>query len=200
MKPRLANPGAALAIGVVACVIMLILWSANARGDHLGLISFVTRLIHVLAAMVWIGLIWFVNFIQFRALQTTDGAGRTALLQHVVPNVAATFRAASYLTLASGIVLLVTSGYLLDRWVYPSAVYTPPAKMILLWCGVAAGLLMWLIVNLLIWPQLAIVLGQRDATESERDIARRRVQIGARINLVLSLPVTFAMVGAGHLY
>ena len=199
MKGFLSQPANAVWLGVAIAALGLALWLGQGHGDRLGLISFLARLAHVGAAMLWIGMIWFVNFIQLVALRETDDAGRAALMLHVVPRVAMLFQMASHVVVVSGGALLLTTGYLLDRWVFPSSVYIPSARGLMLWAGVAAALVMWWLVHWIIRPSLTIVLDNgADAAELFR--ARERILLAARINLVLAVPVTFAMVAAAHLY
>jgi uncharacterized membrane protein len=71
-------------------------------------------------------------------------------------------------------------------------------RSVLLWSGAIAGALMWGLVQFAIWPNLQIVLGSADG--EAKAVARQRVRSFARLNLVLSIPVTFVMVAATHLY
>jgi uncharacterized membrane protein len=59
---------------------------------------------------------------------------------------------------------------------------------------------MWALVNMLIWPSLKVVLGETPADADAKATARARVATFARVNLILSVPVIFAMVAAAHLY
>jgi hypothetical protein len=69
----------------------------------------------------------------------------------------------------------------------------------MLWLGTVAGLAMWALVHAVIRPGIAVLLDQtRNAAEVAE--ARQRIAMAARINLVLAVPVTFAMVAAAHLY
>jgi len=199
MMGLLGQPGRALWIGVALAAAALGLWLISGPSDTLGLISFIARLVHVGGAILWLGMVWFVNFIQLAALREADDAGRAALMKLIVPRVARLFRIASHVVVASGIVLLLTTGYMLDRWVFPSAVYIPSARGAMLWGGVVAGLAMWALVHAVIWPSLRIVLDS-GAAPGAVALARERILIGARLNLVLSVPVTLAMVAASHFY
>jgi len=66
--------------------------------------------------------------------------------------------------------------------------------------GTIGGIVMWAFVHFVIWPNLRIVLGESPAEPAAREHARETVKTYARLNLVLTLPVTFAMVAAAHLY
>jgi uncharacterized membrane protein len=200
MQTVLASPGKSLALGGAIALALLIGWLVVEGADAVGLASFLLRFVHVVAMTIWVGMIWFVNFIQLRAVTEADDAGRATLMQRVVPRVATTFRHASHLTLLSGALLLVTGGYTLERLLYAAEVHIPPMRAVLLWGGVAGGLAMWLFVNMLIWPSLKVVLGETPADADAKAAARTRVATFARVNLILSVPVIFAMVAAAHLY
>jgi uncharacterized membrane protein len=195
----LDSPARAVVAGLVLAALALAVWLLTGPVDPRGLISVLLRVVHVLSAMVWVGLIFFVNFIQLRALQEADVPTRSAIAKWIVPHVATMFRHASHLTVLSGALLLVSTGYLLGSWVFASAVYMPPARTLMLITGALGGLLMWAFVNLLIWPSLKIVLGQSQGDAETQARARQTVMRYARLNLVLALPVTFAMVAAAHL-
>jgi uncharacterized membrane protein len=198
MNRILSSAAASLIAGLAICGLILVISLFDPSLDWLGFLSFLLRWVHILGGIIWVGMIWFVNFIQFAALDEADDAGRGLLHKLIVPRVAHTFRHAAHLTLASGVLLLISTGYLLDRWVFSSAVYIAPMRSVLLWSGVIAGAAMWGFVQFVIWPNLQIVLGSGDA--AAKAAARQRVRSFARINLVLSIPVTFVMVAATHLY
>ncbi len=199
MQPIFANPRTSLWVGLGLAAAVLLVWLMFARADAFSLFSFLIRLLHVLAAMVWIGLVFFVNFVQLVALQSADEQGRETLHKAIVPNVAWWFRHASTLTVASGAVLLATSGYVLPSLIYGSGVYVPPSRAWLLGSGVLGALAMWMFVHMYIWPNMQVVLGLRAGDADAKARARARVVMFARLNLILTLPVTLAMVAAAHL-
>ena len=200
MQSIIANPRASLWTGLVLAALILIIWVLTAGADGFGLVSFLVRLLHVLGAMVWIGLVFFVNFVQLVALQSADEQGREVLHKAIVPRVAWWFRHASTLTVASGAVLLLTTGYVLPSLVYGAGVYVPPSRAWLIGSGVVGALAMWMFVHMYIWPNMQVVLGLRPGDADAKARARARVVMFARLNLMLTVPVTLAMVAAAHLY
>ena len=200
MQSIIDNPRAALGAGLVLTTLLLLCWLVTAGADGLALLGFLVRLVHVLASMIWIGSVFFVNFVQLVVLQTADEPSRSFLHKAVVPRVAWWFRHASTTVVVSGVLLLILAGYLLPSLVYGTSVYVPPARAILLWGGVVGGLAMWMFVHMYIWPNMQLVLGMRPGDDDAKARARARVVLFARLNLVLSLPVVFAMVAAAHLY
>jgi len=199
MKRILSSAPASLTLGLIISALLLFVWMFDQSVDGLGFTSFVLRWLHVLGAIVWVGMIFFVNFIQLAAVEQADDSGRRTLLKLVVPRVASAFRHAAHLTVLTGILLLGATGYLLDQWVFMSAVYIAPLRSLLLWAGALAGLAMWAFVQFIIWPNLKVVLDEH-ADAAAKAEARIRVRNFARINLILALPVTLVMVAAAHLY
>jgi uncharacterized membrane protein len=200
MQSIIDNPRAALCAGLVLTAVVLIAWLIAAGADGFGLLGFLVRMVHVLAAMIWIGLVFFINFVQLVVIRTADEPSRAFLHKALVPAVAWWFRHASTTVVASGALLLILAGYLLPSLVYGTAVYVPPARALLLWGGVLGGLVMWMFVHMYVWPSMQVVIGIRPGDDAAKTRARARVVLFARLNLVLSLPVVLAMVAAAHLY
>ncbi len=196
----LDTPMKAALAGLAIVVAILLVWLVVVGVDRIGFISFMLRWLHVVGAIVWVGIIVFINFVQILAVKEQDAAGRGVLFKSVVPRVATLFRHASHLTLVSGILLLVTTGYLLDRWIFTSDVFIPPLRNVLLWGGTLGGLAMWAFAHFVVWPNLKVVLGLVPGDDAAKAAARAKVETYARLNLVLALPVTFVMVAAPHLY
>ncbi|CAN0460035.1 unnamed protein product [Phaeothamnion confervicola] len=200
MKDILATPTRALGAGFAIAAVGLVVWLVGAGADRISLLSFAVRWVHIASAIVWLGMIWFVNFIQLVALAEADQPGRAAILKHIVPRVAATFRHASHLTIASGAMLLVTSGYMMGSVVYGAPVSLAAPRNILMWTGTLGAMAMYMFVHMMIWPALRLVLGIDKGDAETVAAARLRVLAYARWNLVLAVPVSVAMVAAAHLY
>lgn len=197
MRGILASPGRSLALGAALTLVILVLWLVTAGADRIGFVSFLLRWLHVFAGIVWVGMVWFVNFIQLAALQETDDAGRATLLNSVAPRVAHTFRHASHTSLLTGVLLLVASGYVLDLGGRAGGL---PSRALTLWGGTLGGVLMWAFVHFIISPNLKVVLGHTPGDADAKARARQQVTTYARWNLILAVPVTFAMVAAAHLH
>lgn len=200
MRDLLSSPTRALLAGIGLAGAALVLWTTMERVDAVGFTSFLLRAVHVLAAMIWIGLVWFVNLIQHRALAEGDADERAAIVRLIVPRVTHAFRHASHLTVLTGALLLATTGYVLSGPVFAAEVHLPASRELMLWLGVLGGLAMWLIVHLAIWKQLKVVLGIDPGDAEAKAAARATAGFWARVNLMLAIPVTLLMVAATHLY
>lgn len=199
MDNILRSPGKSLTVGFLLAGLLAIGWAVSAELDASGAFGFALRWTHVLAGIVWVGLVFFVNFVQLVAMYEVDDPGAKFIGKHIGARVAWWFRQASHLSVATGIGLLLSSGYLFPTLVFGSEVFTPDVRMIVLWLGVGGGLLMWVFVHMFIWPNLQIMSGARPGDAEAKAAARIKVRNFARLNLVLSVPVVFAMVAAGHL-
>lgn len=198
MKSFLGSPRNALGAGLGITGILLLVWIASTSIDGIGLVSMLLRVVHIVAAMIWVGMIWFVNFIQLAAIRQADETVRGPLMRLIVPHVTTTFLHASTLTVLSGVLLLVSTGYVLDRWVFLSVVYVSTPKALMLWGAVLAGVVMLGIAHGVLRPALRVVLGEVPADIEAVAVARERAAKFARINLILAIPVTFVMVAASH--
>lgn len=194
------QPRKAAIAGLLLAGATLLLWILVVGVDFHGFLSFLFRLAHILSAMVWVGLIVFINFIQLEATRLGDDTTKAVLHKAVAPQVAWWVRHASTVTVASGVLLLLAAGYALPSLIFGTAVYVPPSRAILLWLGVAAALVMWMFVHMYIWPNMQVVLGLRAGDAAAKATARARVVYYSRLNLILALPVTLVMVAAAHLY
>jgi uncharacterized membrane protein len=196
----LDTPTASVTAGLLISAVVLGGWLLAAGADVLGFTSFLLRWLHVLAAMIWVGLVFFVNFVQLVVLKAADEQQRSFLGAAVVPRVAWWFRHAASVTVVSGLLLAVPVGYIAPALVYGAGVFVPHERAALLWLGAAGGVAMLTFVHAVIWPSLQVVLGARPGDAEAKALAQARVLTFARLNLVLAVPVTLAMMAAAHLY
>jgi uncharacterized membrane protein len=200
MTALLSSARNALLAGIVLALAAIAAAVATERIDALGFTSFALRAIHVVAAIIWVGMIWFVNFVQHPAVVSADDHGRGTLFRLVVPRVAIIFRHASHLVMLSGVLLLLPTGYLLAQWVFGAPIHMPLTKVLLLWGGAAGAVAMWAFVHIIIWPNLQVVLGEKPGNADAKAAARAKVALYARANLLLATPVTVLMIAAAHLF
>ena len=200
MPAILSSARNALLAGIALSAVAVLAAIVASGADWLGFTSFLLRAIHVVSAIIWVGMIWFVNFIQHPAVMSADDAGRGTLLRLVVPKVATTFRHTSHHVLLSGALLLLPTGYLFASLVYGAPIHMPLVKVLLMWAAAAGAVAMWAFVHMLIWPNLQIVLGEKPGNAEAKAAARAKVALYARANLLLAIPVTVLMVAAAHLF
>lgn len=185
----LDTPVRALMAGfaVLAALVVLAVLSGHMMPPDL--LRIASRAFHVFSAIVWVGLIWFVNMIQLVVLYEADDAAKGAFRTWIIPRVAKHFKMAGNLTVLTGLVLLYQFGYLTSR---------PFGSSAWLWLGVLGGTIMLGLVHARISPAIRVMLDAAITDPDLKKAARLTVRRYARINLLLSVPVTFAMVAGAH--
>jgi uncharacterized membrane protein len=153
------------------------------------------RWIHIAAGVMWIGLLYYFNFVQVDALKAAaadtppSGGGIT---KHVAPRALFFFRWAAVVTVLMGAMIL--GGRLDDALFFKERAYVP------IGIGAWLGLIMFFNVWVLIWPNQKKILGIVAATDEEKAKARRVAFLASRTNVMLSLPMLFMMVASGGIF
>ena len=151
------------------------------------LVPIFARWLHFLAGIMWIGLLYYFNFVQVPALKAA-AADNTAggITKHVAPRALFYFRWASLVTWLAGAALLGNQ--------FVNA-FTLQKGMAGIGIGAWLGTIMLLNVWGLIWPNQKKILGIVPATDEEKTKARRLAFLASRTNVALSLPMLFFMAG-----
>ncbi len=153
------------------------------------------RWVHIMAGVMWIGLLYYFNFVQVDALKKAaadnppTGAGIT---KHVAPRALFFFRWAAVLTVLMGLMML--GGKVDDALFFKEKAYVP------IGIGAWLGLIMFFNVWVLIWPNQKKILGLVSATDEEKTKARRVAFLASRTNTMLSMPMLFFMVASGGVF
>ena len=148
------------------------------------------RWIHFMAGVMWIGLLYYFNFVQVAALKAAAADGTAAgITKHVAPRALLFFRWAAVVTWIAGAALLgnqFVNAFLLR------------GSMAGIGVGAWLGTIMLFNVWVLIWPNQQKILGLVQATDPEKAKARRVAFLASRTNTMLSIPMLFFMAAAGH--
>ena len=150
----------------------------------------ISRWIHFLAGVMWIGLLYYFNFVNAQAAKAAaaDGTG-AGIAKHVMPRALLYFRWAAVVTWLAGAALLGSN--------FGAAFMLQKSHMAI---GVGAwlGTIMLFNVWVLIWPNQKKVLGIVQATDEEKNKARRTAFLTSRANTALSMPMLYFMAAGGH--
>lgn len=151
------------------------------------------RWLHIAAGVMWIGLLYYFNFVQVPALADAGKDGTAAgITKHVAPRALFYFRWAAVVTWLAGAMLL-------GRHFHEALFFLNPAYVPI---GVGAwlGTIMIFNVWVLIWPNQQKILGLKPASDEEKARARRIAFLASRTNTMLSLPMLFFMVASGGMF
>tara|TARA_B100001057_G_scaffold181215_1_gene181920 strand:+ start:1739 stop:2341 length:603 start_codon:yes stop_codon:yes gene_type:complete len=160
--------------------------------------SWVCRFVHVCVAIMWIGLLWYFNFIQIPNMSKIPDEQKPAIGKIIAPVALFYFRWAAFLTILSGIFLAHLNGYLYDA--ITLSINSGIPKHTAIGIGMWLGLIMAFNVWFLIWPNQKRALGIVDCEPELRAKSARIAMITSRTNTVLSLPMLFTMIAAQNLY
>jgi uncharacterized membrane protein len=151
------------------------------------------RWLHIGAGVMWIGLLYYFNFVQADAMKAAAADGTAAgISKHVAPRALLYFRWAAVVTVLAGAMLLGAN--LPDALLFRQKAYVP------IGVGAWLGLIMLFNVWVLIWPNQKKILGLAPATDEEKAKARRVAFLASRTNTALSMPMLFFMVASGGVF
>jgi uncharacterized membrane protein len=142
---------------------------------------------------MWIGLLYYFNFVQVPALGEATKEGTAAgITKHVAPRALFWFRWAAVVTWLAGAMIL--GSRFLDAFLFLNPTYYP------IGVGAWLGTIMLFNVWVLIWPNQQKILGLKPATDEEKAKARRVAFLASRTNTMLSIPMIFFMVASGGVF
>jgi uncharacterized membrane protein len=151
------------------------------------LIPALARWLHFLAGIMWVGLLYYFNFVQIPALKAAAADGTAAgITKHVAPRALLYFRWSAVVTWLAGAALL--GGQFVSA-------FTLSKGHALIGIGAWLGTIMLFNVWVIIWPNQQKILGLRPATDEAKNRARRTALLASRANLMLSIPMLFFMAG-----
>ena len=144
------------------------------------------RWLHIMAGVMWIGLLYYFNFVQVAALKNAQADGTAAgISKHVAPRALLFFRWSALVTWLAGAWIL--GGSFLKAFFFLDGAYVP------IGVGAWLGTIMLFNVWVLIWPNQQKILGLVTATDEEKNRARRVAFLASRANTMLSIPMLFFM-------
>ena len=160
--------------------------------------SWVARYVHVIVGIMWIGLLWYFNFVQIPNMSKIPDEQKPAIGKVIAPAALFYFRWGAALTVLSGLILAGLNGYLHDSMTLSIGSGIP--KHTAIGIGMWLGLIMAFNVWFIIWPNQKKVLGIVDCSPEDKPKAMKTALITSRINTLFSLPMLLSMVVAQNLY
>ena len=160
--------------------------------------SWLFRYIHVIVAIMWIGLLWYFNFVQIPNMSKIPDEQKPAIGKVIAPAALFYFRWAAAFTVLSGLILALFNGYLHDAMTLSigSGIPKHTAIGIGMWLGVIMAFNVWFVI----WPNQKRALGIVDCEPELKAKSAKMAMLFSRTNTLLSLPMLLAMVAAQNLY
>jgi uncharacterized membrane protein len=150
------------------------------------------RFLHVLCGIMWIGLLYYFNFVQIPTMPKVPAELKPAVSKFIAPEALFWFRYAALFTVLTGLIVAMLSGYLIE-----ALTLQPGSRVIGL--GMWLALIMAFNVWFVIWPNQKKALGIVEADADTKAKAATTAMLFSRTNTVLSLPMLYCMVTQGWL-
>ena len=160
--------------------------------------SWLFRYFHVISGVMWIGLLWYFNFVQVPNMSKITDEQKPAITKVIAPAALFWFRWAALSTIVTGLIVAYLNGYVHQAMTL--GIGTGWGQHSIIGIGMWLGIIMAFNVWFIIWPNQKKVLGIIEATPEEKPIAAKKALIASRTNTLLSLPMLLTMVAAQNLY
>ena len=160
--------------------------------------SGLVRYIHVIVGIMWIGLLWYFNFVQIPNMGKIPDEQKPAIGKVIAPAALFYFRWAAAFTILSGLIVAGLNGYLHDAMVLSigSGVPKHTAIGIGMWLGIIMAFNVWFVI----WPNQKRALGIVECEPELKAKSAKTAMLFSRTNTLLSLPMLLTMVAAQNLY
>ena len=160
--------------------------------------SWIVRLVHVIFAIMWIGLLWYFNFVQIPNMSKIPDEQKPAIGKVIAPAALFYFRWAAAFTILTGLLLALINGYLYDAMTLSIGSEVP--KHTAIGIGMWLGLIMAFNVWFIIWPNQKRALGIVECEPEVKTKSAKIAMLFSRTNTLLSLPMLLTMIAAQNLY
>ena len=187
--------------GIILALILFILMFSISGGWQLDTYfwSAVFRYLHVLSGVMWIGLLWYFNFVQIPNMPNIPDEQKPAIGKVIAPAALFWFRWAALSTIITGLIVAYLNGYV-NQAMTLGLIGDADPKSITIGIGMWLGIIMAYNVWMVIWPNQKKALGMIEVSAEEKAKSARTAMLFSRTNTLLSIPMLLTMVSAQNLY
>jgi len=182
----------------VLAAVLLLLYIGLQGYDGYSFGTFFFRWLHVLSGIMWVGLLYYFNFVQIPNMAKIPDEQKPAIGKVIAPAALWWFRWAAMATIVTGLILAAMNGYIIEAITLGLTDGVPKHTMIGI--GMWLGAIMWFNVWFVIWPNQQRALGLVEADAASKAKSARTAMLFSRTNTLLSVPMLFAMVAAQNLF
>ena len=194
MGAILQSLGRTVIAGIVVLIVIIIL-AGVATGKmitpDMTWSTFAMRWLHVLSGVMWIGLLWYFNFVQMPSMPKIPDEQKPAVSKVIAPEALFWFRWAALATVVTGLLLATMNGYILRALLLQGGVHAIGIGM---WLALVMAFNVWFII----WPMQQKALGMVQVSPEEKAAAARKAMLTSRFNTMLSIPMLYCMVAQQH--
>ena len=186
-----------LSIAIAILLFVYLFFAGDLTIDQL-FWSWLFRYLHVVSGVMWIGLLWYFNFVQIPSMPKIPDEQKPAITKVIAPAVLFWFRWAALSTIITGLIVAYLNGYIHEALAL--GIGSGGGKNTAIGIGMWLGLIMAFNVWVIIWPNQKKVLGIVEVPPEEKATSAKKALIASRTNTLLSLPMLLCMVMAQNLY
>jgi uncharacterized membrane protein len=157
-----------------------------------GFWPYLFRWLHIISGVMWIGLLWYFNFVQTPSMAVIPAEQKPAVTKQIAPRALFWFRWGAMATLFTGLILAWLNGYLMD-----AVTLQPSARPIGI--GFYLAFIMWFNVWFIIWPNQKKILGITPVDAEATAKAAKLAGAASRFNTMFSIPMLLCMAAQSHL-
>ena len=160
--------------------------------------SWLFRYIHVVVAIMWIGLLWYFNFVQIPSMPNIPDEQKPAIGKVIAPKALFWFRWAALGTIITGLIVSYLQGYVHQAMTLGIGSGDPKTTAIGIgmWLGIIMAYNVWFVI----WPNQKKALGIIDCAPEDKAKSAKTAMLFSRANTLLSFPMLLSMVAAQNLY
>ena len=186
--------------GIILTIVLFIIMYSISGGWHLDTYfwSAIFRYLHVLSGIMWIGLLYYFNFVQIPNMPNIPDEQKPAIGKVIAPAALFWFRWAALSTIITGLIVAYLNGYI--NQAMSLGLLGGDAKSITIGIGMWLGIIMAYNVWMVIWPNQKKALGIIEADTEEKAKSARTAMLFSRTNTLLSIPMLLSMVSAQNLF
>ena len=187
-----------IGVGIALTILFIIYFIQTGGSIDSTFWSFILRYLHVLSGIMWIGLLWYFNFVQIPNMPSIPDEQKPAISKVIAPAALWWFRWGAMATIVTGILLAHMNGYLVDA-ITLGMLSDGAAKDTAIGIGMWLGAIMWFNVWFVIWPNQQRALGIVEADADSKAASAKTAMLFSRTNTLLSIPMLFAMASAQNI-
>jgi uncharacterized membrane protein len=179
MDKMFANLNLVLGIGLLLALALMGVFHAESLQA-----AVVFRWLHVFFGIMWIGLLYYFNFVQIPTMPTVPAELKPGVSKYIAPNALFYFRWGAALTVLTGLILAWLNGYEAQALMLREGF-----QLIGMWLALIMAFNVWFII----WPNQKKALGLVEVDDAAKAAAAKTAMVTSRINTLLSIPMLYAM-------